>query len=118
METDSAMVKQKRGRFDGQPVRELCCNSSSAARSAPWPSGSTPDSCPSEFRRARCWLTRTGRVVALVRASLRHSGQPVIPKWRCDDRGWLPSAALDEPIGTIGAAALRETAAIVTALIS
>ena len=30
---------------------------------------------------------------------------------------WLPSAALDEPIGTIGAAALRETAAIVTALI-
>ena len=31
---------------------------------------------------------------------------------------WLPSAALDERIGTIGAAALRETAAIVTALIS
>jgi hypothetical protein len=31
---------------------------------------------------------------------------------------WLPSAALDEPIGTIGAATLRETAAIVTALIS
>jgi len=31
---------------------------------------------------------------------------------------WLPSAALDEPIGSIGAAALRETAAIVTALIS
>jgi hypothetical protein len=31
---------------------------------------------------------------------------------------WLPSAALDEPIGTVGAAALRETAAIVTALIS
>ena len=29
---------------------------------------------------------------------------------------WLPSAALNEPIGTIGAAALRETAAIVTAL--
>ena len=116
------------------------------ARSAPWPSGSTPDSCtstascwesgrrryrlaagtvteryrcvdfpadrhyamrrhaaprrsarcgdcgcgvarPSEFRRARCWLTRTGRVVALMRASLHHSGQPVIRKWRCDDRG-------------------------------
>ena len=31
---------------------------------------------------------------------------------------WLPSTALDEPIGTIGVAALRETAAIVTALIS
>jgi hypothetical protein len=31
---------------------------------------------------------------------------------------WLPSAALDEPIGTIGVAALRETTAIVTALIS
>lgn len=31
---------------------------------------------------------------------------------------WIPSAALDEPIGTIGAAALRETTAIVTALIS
>ena len=31
---------------------------------------------------------------------------------------WLPSTALDEPIGTIGAAALRETAAIVTGLIS
>ena len=31
---------------------------------------------------------------------------------------WLSSAALDEPIGTIGAAALRDTAAIVTALIS
>ena len=31
---------------------------------------------------------------------------------------WLPSAALDEPIGSIGAAALREIAAIVTALIS
>jgi len=31
---------------------------------------------------------------------------------------WLSSAALDAPIGTIGAAALRETAAIVTALIS
>jgi hypothetical protein len=31
---------------------------------------------------------------------------------------WLPIAALDEPIGNIGAAALRETAAIVTALIA
>jgi hypothetical protein len=31
---------------------------------------------------------------------------------------WLPIAALDEPIGSIGAATLRETAAIVTALIS
>jgi hypothetical protein len=31
---------------------------------------------------------------------------------------WLPSAALDEPIGTIGVAALRETTAIVTALTS
>nr|WP_313774310.1 toxin [Mycobacterium sp.] len=31
---------------------------------------------------------------------------------------WLPRAALDEPIGTIGVAALRETTAIVTALIS
>ncbi|MGH3677651.1 MAG: toxin [Mycobacterium sp.] len=31
---------------------------------------------------------------------------------------WLPLAALDEPIGTIGATALRETATIVTALIS
>ena len=29
---------------------------------------------------------------------------------------WLPSAALDESIGTIGAAAQRETAAMVTAL--
>ncbi len=29
---------------------------------------------------------------------------------------WLASAALDEPIGTIGAAAQRETAAMVTAL--
>ena len=29
---------------------------------------------------------------------------------------WLVSAALDEPIGTIGAAAQRETAAMVTAL--
>jgi hypothetical protein len=33
-------------------------------------------------------------------------------------RQWLPNSALDEPIGAIGAAALRETAAIVTALIS
>jgi hypothetical protein len=31
---------------------------------------------------------------------------------------WLPIAALDEPIGSVGAATLRETAAIVTALIS
>lgn len=31
---------------------------------------------------------------------------------------WLPSSALDEPIGTVGAVALRETASIVTALIS
>jgi len=31
---------------------------------------------------------------------------------------WLPLAALDEPIGAIGADALRETTAIVTALIS
>jgi len=31
---------------------------------------------------------------------------------------WLPRVALDEPIGTIGVAALRDTAAIVTALIS
>jgi hypothetical protein len=31
---------------------------------------------------------------------------------------WLPSAALDEPIGTIGGAALRETMAIVTALMA
>jgi hypothetical protein len=31
---------------------------------------------------------------------------------------WLPSAALDEPIGTMGAGTLRETTAIVTALIS
>jgi len=31
---------------------------------------------------------------------------------------WLPRGALDEPIGTIGVAALRETTAIVTALIS
>ena len=30
----------------------------------------------------------------------------------------LPSSALDEPIGTAGAAALHETATIVTALIS
>lgn len=31
---------------------------------------------------------------------------------------WLPLAALDEPIGNIGAAALRETTTIVTALVS
>ena len=31
---------------------------------------------------------------------------------------WLPLAALDEPIGAIGADTLRETTAIVTALIS
>lgn len=31
---------------------------------------------------------------------------------------WLPLAALDKPIGAIGAAALRQTAAIVTPLIS
>jgi hypothetical protein len=31
---------------------------------------------------------------------------------------WLPIAAPDEPIGTCGSAALRETAATVTALIS
>lgn len=31
---------------------------------------------------------------------------------------WLPITALDEPIGAIGAAALRQTAALVTALIS
>ena len=31
---------------------------------------------------------------------------------------WLPLAALDEPIGTIGAAALHETTATVTALLS
>lgn len=31
---------------------------------------------------------------------------------------WLPSSALDEPIGTVGAPALREAASIVTALIS
>lgn len=31
---------------------------------------------------------------------------------------WLPISALDEPIGSVGAATLRETAAIVTALIS
>jgi len=31
---------------------------------------------------------------------------------------WLPAAALDEPIGNIGGAALSETAAIVTALVS
>jgi hypothetical protein len=31
---------------------------------------------------------------------------------------WLPSSALDEPIGKIGAVTLREAASIVTALIS
>ncbi|MGB0436576.1 MAG: toxin [Mycobacterium sp.] len=31
---------------------------------------------------------------------------------------WLPVAALDEPIGNIGDAALRKTTAIVTALVS
>lgn len=31
---------------------------------------------------------------------------------------WLPQVALDEPIGNIGAAALRETTMLVTALIS
>ncbi|BBX99080.1 toxin [Mycobacterium lacus] len=31
---------------------------------------------------------------------------------------WLPRSALDEPIGTIGETALRETASIVTALIT
>ncbi|HET9875540.1 MAG TPA: toxin [Mycobacterium sp.] len=31
---------------------------------------------------------------------------------------WLPISALDEPIGTIGTAALRETASMVTGLIS
>jgi len=31
---------------------------------------------------------------------------------------WRPSSALDERIGTVGTAALRETAALVTALIS
>jgi hypothetical protein len=31
---------------------------------------------------------------------------------------WLPSSALDEPIGTISDTALRETTSIVTALIS
>lgn len=31
---------------------------------------------------------------------------------------WLPISALDEPIGVMGEAALRETTAIVTALIS
>jgi hypothetical protein len=31
---------------------------------------------------------------------------------------WLPSSALDEPIGTVDTAALRQTAALVTALIS
>jgi hypothetical protein len=31
---------------------------------------------------------------------------------------WLPTAALDEPIGNVGAPALRETTALVTAFIS
>ena len=31
---------------------------------------------------------------------------------------WLPVAALDEPVGNIGGAALAETTAIVAALIS
>jgi len=31
---------------------------------------------------------------------------------------WLPRAALDEPIGSIGATALRQTSAIVASLIS
>jgi hypothetical protein len=31
---------------------------------------------------------------------------------------WLPSSVLDEPIGSVGAVALAETASIVTALIS
>jgi hypothetical protein len=31
---------------------------------------------------------------------------------------WLPIAALDEPVGAIGAAALHETVAMVTALIT
>jgi hypothetical protein len=31
---------------------------------------------------------------------------------------WLPIAALDEPIGNIGAAALADTTATVTALVS
>ena len=31
---------------------------------------------------------------------------------------WLPSSALGEPIGTVGAAALGEAASIVAALIS
>lgn len=31
---------------------------------------------------------------------------------------WLPVVALDEPIGNVGAAALRETATIVAALVS
>ena len=31
---------------------------------------------------------------------------------------WLPSSALDEPIGSVGAVALAEAASIVTALIS
>lgn len=31
---------------------------------------------------------------------------------------WLPATALDEPIGNVGPPALRETAALVTALVS
>jgi hypothetical protein len=31
---------------------------------------------------------------------------------------WLPSSALDKPIGKVGAVALREAASIVTALVS
>lgn len=31
---------------------------------------------------------------------------------------WLPTAALDEPIGNVGSAALQETTSLVTALIS
>lgn len=31
---------------------------------------------------------------------------------------WLPTAALDEPIGSIGSSALRETIGIVAALVS
>jgi mRNA-degrading endonuclease toxin of MazEF toxin-antitoxin module len=31
---------------------------------------------------------------------------------------WLPTVALDEPIGNIGAAALRETTTLLTALVS
>jgi mRNA-degrading endonuclease toxin of MazEF toxin-antitoxin module len=31
---------------------------------------------------------------------------------------WLPTVALDEPIGNVGAAALRETTTLLTALVS